>query len=156
MTSYRQHRCAHCDVRYSYQSSGFGCGTPENDARYCPDCKAVILTALKAVPSRVEKFFEVVLDEIVIAKVIAEHERLNANPPRLFGKEGPPIREVSGGRFRFDPVTRKTVASSQSWVIHLDGVKYHLELWSDATPPRVTRAMEKDLKSGRIYPWENF
>lgn len=48
-------RCVHCNTRYSYQASGDGCGNPDNDFRYCPDCMHIINEALKTVPIKFEK-----------------------------------------------------------------------------------------------------
>lgn len=50
MTSYQGKRCSHCRAGYAYQASGPGCGERSNDPRYCPQCKAVVLHALSALP----------------------------------------------------------------------------------------------------------
>jgi hypothetical protein len=50
MTSRQGKRCRHCQAGYVYQASGPGCGDRLNDDRYCPQCKAVIVQALSALP----------------------------------------------------------------------------------------------------------
>ncbi len=47
-------RCVHCKSIYSYQRSGHGDYTFNND-RYCPECYKVILKALKHVNIKFEK-----------------------------------------------------------------------------------------------------
>lgn len=47
-------RCKHCKTVYSYQMSGHGDYTYNNDT-YCPDCYKVILESLKSVDVKFEK-----------------------------------------------------------------------------------------------------
>lgn len=54
MTVERLHRCIKCRDRYTYQASGEGCGRVENDGKWCPSCKLIVVAALEKVPRMFE------------------------------------------------------------------------------------------------------
>lgn len=152
MTSHHMKRCVHCQVVYAYQASGSGCGRAENDDRYCPDCQGVVLEALKAIPLRMQQFTQVVTDQEEIKRVIAQHKRLSAKPPpdSMF----PKMRQIRPGLFKHKD--GDIVDVMDVFVIHLNGVEYDLQLWRKGSEPvKVTKTMERDLKTGRETTWRN-
>ena len=151
----RECRCAHCGIRYSHQGSGNGCGEPLNDARYCPDCKQVIIDALQNVPKAVERF-EIVVEGTERDEILVLRDQIDA-PSMVV--DGSPIhlmftkpRQIRPGLY--DSTGKGACMNVR--VIHRDGVEYDICTWTDnREPEKVTKVMERELKTGYEMPWKN-
>ena len=155
MTTHYVHRCGSCSRRYSYQGSGPGCGDRLNDAKYCPDCKALIVDALRNVKPKVERF-RVVVEGEERERVLSEQKRKREEPPdeknSFFGLK---TQQIRPGLHKMDG--RRVVATMHIEVHHLDGVEYDVSTWSDNhEPPKVEKIMERNLETGWEEPWRNF
>ena len=149
-------RCIHCQTRYLYQSSGYGCGKQENDDQYCSECMTVIIEALSNIPKKVERFDLLLQDDDERKSVLEEYERQKKNPPRLFGGHGPLIQQYRPGLFRHDE-KGKVIASLHINVIHFRDSEYEIHEWSDDHEPvKVVKMMERDLLTGSMQPWRDF
>lgn len=148
MTTHRMRRCHHCMVTYAYQSSGPDCHEETNDRDYCPECKAVIVEALRTVPRRVEQFWEVVTGKE--ADQVLEKKKQNEEDVARRRAAG----QIIGVRIGMPLFDLQSGASSSCVFVHLDGVEYTVTTWSDdREPARVHRSMERDLQTGKTRPW---
>ena len=147
MTTHCQKRCRHCNVRYGYQGSGYGCDAPLNDGDYCPDCKQVLIDAFADVPRRVEKDFEPTGEVSAFELEALEAERWETTKT----KGGIPVRRVAAPLFDMvDP--SNTQACGITW---LDGKTYRWSYWSKDPEgtAEVRLTVERDLETGETVPW---
>jgi len=111
-----------------------------NDDIYCPDCKQVILDALKNVPQKVERFTKpydgITLKEL---KEKVKEQRENqlwqrvASP--LFDMKDPDNHNISG------------------WV-KINGLDIFYSYWTKRDDYRIEVEMERNLETGEEYPWK--
>lgn len=147
MTRIIYHTCINCYDNYSYQSSGEGCGRPENDGDYCPRCKLNIIEALGRVP-KVAEWTQVDVEGEEKERVLTEKKRKDENPDKLWGNLT--IRECSSDMFRF--VDGQTKVATRYHPARLDGVKYSvIEDFLDGKPVRVTKNVLRNFKTGKTY-----
>ena len=160
MTRIVEHRCAHCSVRYAFRASGPPATRrwPVNaspSSTYCRDCWHAVEATLADIPKRCTKRFDEVTDSELLVRIYAKEQHDNEHPTRLFGKSGPIIREIGGSMMRLGP-NHDVVASMHSTIVHLDGVQYLIERWSDDSHPvKVLGAVEVNLISGVCCPWKD-
>jgi hypothetical protein len=148
MTTIYRHRCIHCLDQYTYQASGEGCGAHENDARYCPNCKRVILSALARVPKVIKKFMQIVNDDNECKMAIAERDRQKDHPPQILGM---PVWQILPGLYNI-----RTGAHQHVNVVTLNRIEYNISEWSDGHESiKVEKVMERDLRTGAVHPWMN-
>jgi hypothetical protein len=123
-----QHECIHCGIRYQYYLSG-GNGGELNDASYCPDCKQVMLDALKTVEVKF-KWKLVCTDEITREELI----KLNSNSiihrptPGLYNQK---TGDMSIGFNIKDPVT---------------DIDFHLSEWKKSPEYTIHKKAYWDIK----------
>ena len=146
----RELRCTHCKVRYAHQMSGAGCADPLNDNHYCPTCKTVVLETLKTIPTAVEKVFvDVDREERELVLTVQNPGPLPRNIPGN-PLTGIRIQQVSPGLQ--DP---ETGATMHVRVVIIHHREYYISSWPDGREPeRVTRAMEHNLQTGQMVPWQ--
>ena len=141
MTTQAIYRCSHCLIEYDYYPSGCPySNTRLNDDAYCPNCKQVILDALKHVPQKVERFTKpyegITLEEL---KEKVEEQRKNqlwqrvASP--LFDMNDPDNHNISG------------------WV-KINGLDIFYSYWTKRDDYRIEVEMERNLETGEEYPWK--
>lgn len=66
---FRERRCRHCKIIYSYQISGEGCMSKLNDWIFCPTCVEVVNDALAQVPIKCARLW-VTRPDIPVADVV--------------------------------------------------------------------------------------
>ena len=149
MTTLVQHRCFHCNVRYTYQGSGHGCLDPLNDAHWCRDCKQVIIEALSNVPQRVEKDYETTNEVSAFDLETLEKERWEATE----AKGGIPVRRVAAPLFDLKDPSNRQIAG----ITGLDGKTYRWSYWTKDPKgtAEVLLIIERDLATGKTRPWVN-
>jgi len=79
-------RGKHCNIEYSYQSSGHGCFEPTNDSIYCPACYAIVLAALKNIPVKIKFIYlPAVYNEVTLEEMENKRASDKAEPYNLAG-----------------------------------------------------------------------
>jgi len=163
MTTHRQRRCCHCGTRYSWQGSGGGCQEPLNDARYCPDCKQAIITALSGIPL---KFYKVWVDtDEVTLDQLREWEGSAREENRQQYKSGDPIRyairSVYAPLFDLENPENTHHNGVVSGKGEFAGKTYRYGFWTnkgERVKPEETKvevAVERNLETGVEIPWQS-
>lgn len=156
MTSHAILRCRHCRVRYSYQTSGYGCGDSQNSDIYCPECQINVLAALERILQKVEKTWVTITDQTQVAAVCAslavEEAKPAANDSDSLNR-WPKMRRIFPELIKLDPTGRMAIARTTTKEHVLNGATYHIEEWSDGSGTRVSVMVERDLKTGNTRPW---
>jgi len=141
MVTHAYVRCQHCQVGYSYQSSGEGCHKDTNDSRYCPDCKQVVLNALATVPKRVEKFW-INYDGMTLDDVKRELETIE--------KEGR-WKRVAVPCFDMNDCDNHNITG----YLFIDGKTIFYSFWTKKNDTRIELKMERNLETGEESIWRN-
>ena len=148
MTSHRYKRCAHCRIVYAWQSSGYGCNHPVNDATYCPECKAAINEALKHVPVRVQSVWEET-DKVTVEFLLHQREldiKQAKEQNRMF------VERVLAPLYDMEDPENKIA----NYVIKWGGDTYAVETWSKRPENNSVRIlMEENLLTGKRRPWRD-
>lgn len=139
-------RCIHCRTVYTYQASGNGCHHELNDDNYCPVCKAAIVAALKKIPRKFEKSFEIT-DEVTyeyLKKIRDEQDAKNG---------GLCSRRVYCSTFNL-----KTGEGEVNDAFDVDKKEYLVQYWkSEPGSMRIQVAREKNLITGEIGDyWKDY
>lgn len=151
VATFKQRRCQHCQVVYTYQPSGFGCIRPENSGSWCPGCKTVIDNALQSVPPRVERFWEPVESPTCAELVALEKERWDK------GKAEGKIMARRVFSPLFDLTGEKGVEQNGQVmsVPGYSGLTFRYNYWSKlgVDTGEVKVEMERDLQTGETQPY---
>jgi hypothetical protein len=142
MTSHRYKRCAHCRSVYEWQSSGSGCQRQENDIKYCPECKKVIIDALSSVAVKYECVW-VPTDEVDIE--ILSEQREKHYKKHLVERVVLPL---------WDMHDLENVHNG--FYVKYNGKNYKVETWSKK-PGRnsIEVEMQKEIKTGKLTFWKD-
>lgn len=150
MTTFRQHRCSHCGVRYEYQTSGSWGATPKNSNTHCCDCYQVIQEALSKVPSRCKR--EWVRTLSVSAKTLEDLERTRWDAAKANGQIV--ARRILPGLFDLERPSNQ----HRQGIVKLDGYTYRYEYWTEqggVEAGKVYLEVEQDTATGEILgPWD--
>jgi hypothetical protein len=165
MTMHREKRCWHCQVRYYYQSSGYGCNEDFNDDKYCPECMEVISKALKTIPKKVEKVWvpvsEVFGDKITL-DILLQWKRERKEEARVKGN-------IYAERLAFPLFDLTGKRTEHSGVVfgrgeEFKGYTFEYRYWTksrdfyttcDDTKEdiKISVEMERELASGLLSRW---
>ena len=140
-----QKRCKHCGKTYGHQLSGNGDYT-YNDANYCPDCKKVMLDALKNVPVKFEPSWKEIPVNIT--------NNLASLKERVLS-ERKEIQEYGGILMRkaYPIVYNSSIKEAEIWTIK--GVRYVLKHFRDGTD-KMFVLCEKSVKENQFGEvWNN-
>jgi rubredoxin len=137
-------RCRHCKTVYTWQASGEGCFNELNDETYCPDCKKVIIEALKSVSQKFKKVW-VETDEVTydyLKEKRAEKE-----------KDGLCMRRVYASLFNSE-----TGASEKNDAFDVDDKQYCVQYWSDnPTVIKIKVLKELNIETNEIIGyWKDY
>lgn len=148
MTSHRHHRCDHCRVVYSFQASGHGCGRATNDPHYCPDCKKVVIEALKVVPPKVERVW-VAVEDVDLSTVLEwerEHRRRCEEEGKIFVRRiSAPLFDLEGNR------------TQRTGIVYHGGRIFQYRYWEgEEGDVEITEEMARDIETGRTEPWRSY
>lgn len=157
MTRHVHIRCRNCNTVYPYQTSGRKVSWYSNQSdsdRYCKDCWAVVVEALKAIPKKFVRVYTEVTDDAEKKRVYEREKEVEANPPKLMGL---PIREVGSSTVRHDPETGKMSVATRTFPVNLDGVRYLIRrTYGDEKPDVIERETERNVETGAEKPWRNY
>lgn len=157
MTRHTMRRCVHCQVVYTYQTSGQRVNWFKNQSdsgTYCKDCWEVVKTALSVVPPKVERLWVTVVDSEEIERVYAAEKAYNDDPPKLMGAI--PVYRVGGSTYRFSAGGKMSRATT-SYPVLMDGVEYLITRWHDESrPDEIKRAEERNLETEELRPWRDY
>jgi len=149
MSTFRELRCNHCHVRYSYQMSGYWTFQEYNSDTYCPDCFKFITIALKSVPERTKHDWVGTSD--VSVETLLEQERKAAEAAKAEGKVL--ARRVLAPLFDMERPDNQ----HEQGIVHRDGRTYRYEYWTMQGGPaagRVYVEVERDATTGEVLgPW---
>jgi hypothetical protein len=153
MTTHRYKRCIHCGIVYAYQTSGGGCGRPENSSRWCPECAAIakeaIREALKDVPVKRKRV-------LVETDEVHHEELLNHRQQRMaeVKKEGKVWCErVAMNLYDIKDPER----TNHAFYIPYKDKLYHLSYWhkgATITDVVIKVEMELNTETGEMRPWD--
>ena len=137
-------RCKHCQTQYTWQGSGNGCFHELNDDRYCPDCKQVIVEALKSVSKKYKKQF-VETNEVT-------YEYLKAERAKQDAKSGLCCRRVYASLSGFDGTREINDAYD------VGGKQYLVQYWNDKPEEfKIKVLMEINIETGETGKfWKDF
>ena len=152
MSTFQQHRCGHCHISYSYQTSGYGGIQDHNHPNYCQTCAQVvekaIRAALKPVPVLFDKEWRPTQD---IA--IAELDRIDAeNIAKASAKGGFPVSRALAPLFDME---RPGNVHHQK-IVSTNGCTYRYEWWTDEGVEHgiVYLECEVEVATGKVTgPW---
>lgn len=145
MTAHRQRRCLHCRIRYFYQVSGGGCFEALNDGNYCPECKQVLIHALRETPVKVKKSWEPTGEVTFEQLKIWEAED---NTLKLFQRILPPLFSTTDPSNNIVKVVRGHGEFEGRW--------YSYNYWTKAPDEvSITMETETELSTGTQTPWRN-
>lgn len=171
MTMHREKCCGHCGIRYYYQSSGHGCFDELNDDRYCPECKAVISAVLKKIPLKVEKVWvpvsEIFGDDITLDLLLAwerEREEEMRNSDKICARRMTfPLFDMSGKRtehsgivFGRDDKFKSYTFEYRYWTDNEESKNWYHECDEIREDIKISVEMERDIATGKLYPWKYF
>lgn len=125
-------RCRHCNTIYAWQASGDGCFRELNDEDYCPDCKKVIVEALKSVPKKFKKIW-VETDEVTYDYLKAERAKQDEKNGGLC------MRRVYVSLFNTEKGTREV-----NDAFDVDDKQYLVLYWND-NPDEIKIKVLKEL-----------
>jgi len=149
MTMHTTRRCRHCQVRYSYQVSGWS-PNPDNRDDYCTGCSRVIREALAHVPLRVEKVWvEAAPSTYPTAPVLHDEETRRIEELRAAGvlvgrRVGIPLYDL-------DDLSNTNIVG----FARINAVWVSYSFWAnDPEGTSVVKVpMERDLETGEETPW---
>lgn len=146
MTTVRRRVCANCNAEYTYISSGYASGAPDNDGTYCRTCKQAVNQVLAAIP-KVAKEVHLLITGEEADRVIAAHKK------NMEGSEGPfgfKMYPIGFPCFRVDAQTQKTKVVSRLYRVRVDGHSYLVTEGIEHGTSKVEKIMLKD-SAGRHY-----
>ena len=132
-------RCSHCQIIYHYQVSGYCCHEELNDDKYCPDCKKVIIEALKNVPVKIEMVWEN-YDEITIDDVKRIHEERKKDF----------VHEIFMPLFDLNDPSNINITG----IITLDGKIISYSYWTKKDDYFIKVQMERNVETGEKTLWD--
>lgn len=149
-------RCTHCKTVYAYQASGYGCHDPLNDDEYCPDCKKVIVDALKDVPKKFDSTW-VETNEVTYDFLKEERRKKEEEYEK---------RDVNGNFIKL-PITRRVYASlfntktgeaEKNDAFDIGEKQYLVQYWpSKPDDIKIQVLKEKNLLTGEIVDyWRDY
>jgi len=156
MTTHRQSRCIHCQVKYRYQASGPipPGGGRSNWGHFCDTCSDAISEALSAIPRRFENSWEKVKSWSV--QDCLDHEAKLLEEAKAKAKEEGrpflPIHRVASPLFDLQDSSNH---NRTNYVKMPDGLTYLYSYWTKEGPEKgsVRVEMEKNLETGEMRPW---
>ncbi len=155
MSSFAERRCVHCRTRYSYQASGHGCQEAHNDGRYCPNCKQVVLDALKAVPALFERA-EVPTDEVTLAELLQWEKEREA---RAKAEGRFCARRVRAPLFDMTGSGRVNYTGYVGGRGDRQGRLYAFSYWAikggEPINVEIVLVIERNLETGEELPWQD-
>ncbi len=148
MSTFQQRRCAQCQVRYSFQMSGYGSIQEDNHEKYCSSCYRIIQEALKAVPKRVSRAWVGTSD--VSVESLVEQEQAAVDQAKAAGQL--PVRRVLAPLFDMERPSNQHVQG----IVYRDGRTYRYEYWTEQggmAAGRVYIEVERDTDGTITGPW---
>jgi hypothetical protein len=173
MTTHIEKRCLHCQARYYYQSSGYGCNEDLNDCRYCPECMLVLSKALEGVPAKFEKVWapisevfgpDVFIDVDILLRWEREREKEIRDSGGLFiTRVAFSLFDLSGKRTEHSGIVPGRGVKFQGYV-------FEYRYWTDNEKSKnwfaksdeiredikITVEMERNLATGKLSKWQYF